>query len=1174
MPSREPGEPADTVDSPFAATAPALDPAAHGSTLAAGSSGSASGPPAAMPVVDRATYEILGEHSRGGLGRILRARDRRTGRLVAIKEMLRDAGDAGRRFQREAMVTCNLQHPAIVPVYEVGRWPDGVPFYAMKLVAGRSLAEAIRAASSRADRLALLPHVTAAADALAYAHDLGIIHRDLKPANVLVGRFGETVVIDWGLAKDLAGAEGAAEPVADGAAGDLTMAGSLLGTPAYMSPEQARGEAVTERADVHALGAMLYHVLGGAMPYADAASADDILDRVRAGPPRPLAELDPELPRDLVAIASVAMAHDPADRYPSARELAEDLRRFATGQLVGAHDYSVGQLLARWIRRHRPVIAAATAAAIALVAVGIYSVQRVRGERDEAEIQRGVAERALGSAERANQETARSLARLHRDLGRQELDAGDPMRALAHLAESASRAGTIDPGLAYLAGAAADALESRRWIARSARGSLATLALSSDGAIALSASDERLVERWDMASGRRLDHVDLTWDVGDAALSSDGRWLAIAGRDLGMFDGASGRLVEVPPAEGGRIAAVAMSPVEDRVATGDRAGTIEIRRRGEREPVLRWAAHAGEVTSLVYTSSGAMLVSTGQPGDAVVWDAASGRRLRALGGAGEIQDRPAQIDAAGRRALLVASDGQSAKVFDLATGRELAALSPALVGSGQLLFGLLDPSGERALTVDTAGGTVLWDVDTARPLADLVGHALGLVVAAFSADRRQLATVDDRGVIRLWDARTGAHLRILAQEPGRPAAVLFTGGGGLLTASYAGALSAWSPPVPVDDAALTGHADQTRRIDYLGNGSSAVSGSRDGSLRIWDTATGEELRRMEAAHAGRVQWVAASPDGSRVASTGQDGVVKIWDPASGQLVRTLSGHVGGVTGAVWLPGGALASAGEDGTIRVWETEGAPRCASEPLGHPLLGLAAAPDGTILGWADGPKSGLWRATDCKAMRLLATDHLRTIAGVISPDGTTAVLGGATTVDATDRHGAYLVDLPTGAMRPLPVGDRLIVSASFDPRSARLATASIDGQIDLWDRRGVRLGHITGPAGAANAITFDGPGDLLLAGGVDGKLRVWDPATGELLSTRAGHTAGIYHIRLRADGRQVATAALEPVPHLWRIPRWSRPVAALVDLARCRAPWRVRGGALEPIDLAATGCPAPRE
>src|SRR5262249_37388581 len=212
----------------------------------------------------RELYAIEGEVARGGMGRILAAVDRRLRRAVALKE-LPPAPDAGeRRFVREALVTARLQHPSIVPVYEAGRWPDGTAFYAMKLVSGRSLDALLREAANLGARLSLLPHVIAIADAIAYAHTQRIVHRDLKPANVLVGAFGETVVVDWGLAKDLAQAASAEPPppwappetaAERGVTGtptprpgdDHTVVGTVMGTPHFMPPEQARGEAVDER---------------------------------------------------------------------------------------------------------------------------------------------------------------------------------------------------------------------------------------------------------------------------------------------------------------------------------------------------------------------------------------------------------------------------------------------------------------------------------------------------------------------------------------------------------------------------------------------------------------------------------------------------------------------------------------------------------------------------------------------------------------------------------------------------------------------------------------------------------------------------------------------------------------------------------------------------------------
>src|SRR5687767_7776064 len=194
-----------------------------------------------LATVERRHYAIRGEIAKGGMGRVLDARDLRLGRSVAIKELLPKNRHAARRFEREARITARLQHPAIIHIYEAGVWRGGEPFYAMTKVSGRSLAEVVAERTSLAARLGLLPNVIAVADALAYAHSQDVIHRDLKPANILVGAFGETVVIDWGLAKDLsAPGDPAMSLELKLASAEQTLSGSIVGTPAYMAPEQAR----------------------------------------------------------------------------------------------------------------------------------------------------------------------------------------------------------------------------------------------------------------------------------------------------------------------------------------------------------------------------------------------------------------------------------------------------------------------------------------------------------------------------------------------------------------------------------------------------------------------------------------------------------------------------------------------------------------------------------------------------------------------------------------------------------------------------------------------------------------------------------------------------------------------------------------------------------------------
>jgi tetratricopeptide (TPR) repeat protein len=412
------------------ASAPTLGPAAEVGSAATIDSGSpaarsATPRPAATPGGDYADlttiepkhYAIGAVLGRGGMGRITVARDRRLGRDVAIKELIAPSDSLRRRFEREARITARLQHPSIVSVHEAGVWPDGEPFIAMKLVVGKSLDLVIAEKTTLAERLSLLPAVIAAVEALAYAHSRRVIHRDLKPHNILVGEFGETVVIDWGLAKEL-DHDGDDDPMPAARApdGDVkTMHGSVLGTPAFMPPEQAAGEPVDERADVYALGAILYTALAGEPPYTGK-SADDVLARVLVAPPVPIERKQPRLPADLVTIVGKALAREPADRYPSARELAEDLRRFQTGQLVAAHRYSRAARFVRWVRRHRAAVAVGAALLAVLAVVSVISVRRIVRERDGAE-----AARARAELQESVSETRRAAAETLIDFMIQEL---------------------------------------------------------------------------------------------------------------------------------------------------------------------------------------------------------------------------------------------------------------------------------------------------------------------------------------------------------------------------------------------------------------------------------------------------------------------------------------------------------------------------------------------------------------------------------------------------------------------------------------------------------------------------------------------------------------------------------------------------------------------------------
>jgi eukaryotic-like serine/threonine-protein kinase len=324
------------------------------------------GPPSAP-----SRFSLGHELGRGGMGSVYAAHDTVLGREVAIKHALADDAGALRLFEREAKITAQLEHPSIVPVHDAGRDDDGRPYYVMRRLDGEPLADRVARAPDVEARLGLVPHVLAAVDAAAFAHARGVIHRDIKPWNILLGDYGETVLIDWGLARRL-----------DDKEADEVFATQAVGTPGYMAPEQVRGEAIDTRADVYALGATLLHVLIGKATVDT--TPTEWMAEAALGPAPPIDKLDPEVPVELVAIVTKAMAPKPSDRYADAVEMAADLRAFLTGKLVAAHRYTTGQRIARFVRRHRVAVATATAALIAVAVTAVLAIQNVVVERDRA----------------------------------------------------------------------------------------------------------------------------------------------------------------------------------------------------------------------------------------------------------------------------------------------------------------------------------------------------------------------------------------------------------------------------------------------------------------------------------------------------------------------------------------------------------------------------------------------------------------------------------------------------------------------------------------------------------------------------------------------------------------------------------------------------------------------
>jgi len=1054
-------------------------------------------------------YVLEREFARGGLGRILRAKDRRLRRRVALKELLSKDTRAEQRFLREAFITARLEHPGIVPIHEAGRWPSGKRFYAMKLVEGRTLAEALEAARTFEERLALVPHLIDVADAVAYAHSQGILHRDLKPGNVMVGAFGETVLIDWGLAKDLCAPDDVDSGSSRRSPPDSahTSDGIVVGTPPYMPPEQAAGHEVDERSDVYALGAMLYHALCGRRPYQEVRSRD-ILLAVVSGPPKPLRSLAPDVPTDLVAIAEKAMARRPEERYPSAREMAEELRRFTTGQLVGAHRYSSWELFSRFVRRNATAVAVAVVALVVVSGLALFSFDRIRRERNTA---------MAAQAETARRNRALKLSQAEMHLDR------DPTASLAWLKE-------LDQPMPGAASVAAEAVS--RGVARHEVGGhvkeIDVVAASPDGERAASGDRAGGIRVLEVATGEARSLEGHRDRITALRFSDEGRDLVSASYDETVriwdlergtsreLDGHEDDVKDVVFGGGDRLASVA----------ADRSVRLWSLLTGQ--PVAERRFERADRMLAVRELADGRFVTGGHGGRALVWAAdlsGTPRELECDPG-GEVT--VLRVDARGRRLVCGGVSG-TLRGFDLETGRRLdfegheAALETLAVSD----------DAETLISTDVEGRVARWSWTSRRP--GWLERARGRVASAAFAPS---ATFDDRGArfaLGGWDGDirvlgpSGQPPATLRGHEGRVSSLAFTRGGRLVSGSWDRDLRLWSLPAP-PSRILSGHTVGVHSVDVSADGSMVASGGHDDTVRIWDVATGRA--RVLRGHTDHVFQVLFSPDARYVASSSDDRTVRLWS-VKGDDHRVLTGHRADVEDLAFSDDGRwLASAGEDDRAFLWNPSDGSGRGLEGHDDHVTDVAFRPgsrhlatsgrDGKVLVW---PVEG-------GEPRLIADAPVEVGSVEYSPDGERLAVARLDGV-------VQLHDADSGDVAVRYDGLENASTVRFSPDGRYLAVGSRSAALWLCWRSYERCDRLPDHAGEIRDLAFDRTGTILVsaASGEGDNLRAWSTETEEYRVLR-GHRFDVFSAAVFPSGNRVVSGSGDADVRIWSVELPPRP------------------------------------
>lgn len=1156
---------------------------------------------------DEAEYEILGILGKGGMGVVYEARQTSIDRSVAVKmlgEKTKSGAQNQQKFLAEAVVTGELDHPNVVPIYDVGVNDRGSLFYSMKKVQGTPWSKVIKD-NSQAENLDILLRV---ADAVAFAHSRGIVHRDLKPDNVMLGEFGEVLVMDWGLAQPTE---------AFRKKNTVANIRSLGGTPSYMAPEMVLGpvESIGPASDTYLLGAILYEILTGKPPHT-ASNVSQALVYAGKNIVKP-----PEETNELTEIAMRAMATNPEDRYPSVRDFQNDIRDYQSH----IESVALSGVAEEYLRNSRETheYEGFSRAMFAFEEASSLWEGNTSAKRGAAAARLEYAQTALNKADF--------------DLAESLLDADNPdhtelyQKVITQQQERAAhkrrlrRAKLLVRGLVAIVLAVVsiglvlvmkaektarrerDVAEQQRQLAESEtlRANEAAEKESLARAAADKSAEEERQAKLDAVRARD-EAVEAQKEAVAAQKQEEAAKIAAVNAtkeaELAKQEETKAKDQETEArklADKARIAAVAAKEAEEYEAYIARIGLAAAKidenafdsarvlledcdpkfRQWEWGRLMYLCSQSEKsfdvrepASCLALAPDNQTFITGGPSGTARVWNAQDGKLLHECRHGGDVIHAVA-FSPDGRLLATGGDDTNSLiKIWDAKTGQPIerqfgppASKDAFETGHTQTVTSVqFSHDGRRLLTASLDGTARLWDVESGKQIQRLFGHNWWVWSASFrreqdaqgqAVDEKRIVTTGQDGTAIVWSDETGQWTDDTQIRQGIP---------------------------------FRGHKGPVFCARFTPDGRHVVSGGYDRRILIWEPeavvefdfrnlaeglAPTETTYQELTGHTDTVRSIRFSKDGSLIVSSGRDNTVRVWDIGSEKSIRTFRGHGSAVAAAEFSADGRwILSAGSDGQAKRWSLDGDDEIQTlqgrRLAGHTnaVLGASFSPDGQQVVTASQDRyAKSWSAESGDVTRAFFEGHQFLSSSVVfMPDGRRLI---TSAMDNTAR----VWDLASGTevFSLSGTGRKAAVAASPDGRW--IVTGSDQSTVKLWDAgNGKLVREFTGHAHEVTAVAMTtANGGLVLSGDEAGRCWLWNANTGQqirgLTGKLGGHSGRIVAAAFTIDGRRALTASNDRTVAQWDVETGEE----LVDRV-LRHPAAVTAMALAPDGgFALTGC-----